>query len=432
MIKSRRNAMIAKNPGRTVRWGLVALVTAGSVGGFSVFGQQPGTGRAPAKGAANPKVGEEGEVKAVIKAVPVNPNDPVAIINGEPITRVQLSDECVARKGKEILETLIARKLIEQAMQRNKMQITAAEIETEIENLAMRMAQVSKEKWLATLDKERGISPMQYRRDIVYPALALRRMAAPRVEVTANDIQVAYEAKYGDKLVCRMIALNSDKEAKEVWAKVKQNPAGFQKEAELRSQDESTRAMGGLLGRPLSRHENPLALSDKAFRDLVDGEPNDHDPTHKPKNGDISGIIEVGDARSWVILKRENVIPAQAVNKNDPYVQKDLKELMYEAKVQREMAVLFEQISESATIDNLLTGHTRSPKLDAESKAYNAETKQPMATDPRYGMRSLPLPEQAAKDSSVGRAKAGPPIGVSPDDKPFSDASKKAAGTTNK
>ena len=49
-------------------------------------------------------------------AIPVNPTDPIAIVNGQVITRQQLADECVARKGKEILETLINRTLIEQAL----------------------------------------------------------------------------------------------------------------------------------------------------------------------------------------------------------------------------------------------------------------------------------------------------------------------------
>ena len=37
---------------------------------------------------------------------------------------------------------------------------------------------ISREDWLRTLDKERGISPVQYARDIIYPALALRKLCA--------------------------------------------------------------------------------------------------------------------------------------------------------------------------------------------------------------------------------------------------------------
>ena len=34
-----------------------------------------------------------------VTAIPVNPTDPIAIVNGQVITRQQLADECVARKG---------------------------------------------------------------------------------------------------------------------------------------------------------------------------------------------------------------------------------------------------------------------------------------------------------------------------------------------
>src|SRR5260370_22905030 len=79
-----------------------------------------------------------------LKAIPVNPTDPIAIINNEVITRMQLADECVARKGEEILETLIARKLIEQALRAQKLEVTANEINQEIDNVAMRMAGIGR------------------------------------------------------------------------------------------------------------------------------------------------------------------------------------------------------------------------------------------------------------------------------------------------
>src|SRR5262245_25589096 len=65
---------------------------------------------------------------AKLTAIPVNPTDPIAIVNGQIISRQHLADECVARKGKEILDTLINRVLIEQALKARKQEITAAEI----------------------------------------------------------------------------------------------------------------------------------------------------------------------------------------------------------------------------------------------------------------------------------------------------------------
>ena len=67
---------------------------------------------------------------------PTNTSDPIAIINGEVISRQRLADECVIPEGAKILETLIARLLIEQAMRRKKIEVTAAEIDQEIDQVA--------------------------------------------------------------------------------------------------------------------------------------------------------------------------------------------------------------------------------------------------------------------------------------------------------
>ena len=55
-----------------------------------------------------------------------------------------------------------------------------ADIDQEIETVAQRYG-ISREGWLRTLDKERNISPVQYARDIIYPALALRKLCSGRV-----------------------------------------------------------------------------------------------------------------------------------------------------------------------------------------------------------------------------------------------------------
>ena len=68
--------------------------------------------------------------------IPVNPSDPIAVVNNQIISRQQLADECVAREGKKILDLLVNRTLIEQALARKKLSITAAEIDEEIDEVA--------------------------------------------------------------------------------------------------------------------------------------------------------------------------------------------------------------------------------------------------------------------------------------------------------
>ncbi len=178
-------------------------------------------------------------------------------------------------------------------MRAKKIEVTAAEIDQEIDQVAWKTAQVTREVWLRNLDKERGISPAQYARDIIYPALALKKLAEGRVQVTEQDIKDAFEANFGPRLRCRMIMCNDIHTANEIWEELRKNPAGFEKLAKDRSIDSSTRASGGMLPEPLARHAYPRTVSDAAFSQLVDGDPKDSNPAHKPKDGDITGPIQV-------------------------------------------------------------------------------------------------------------------------------------------
>ena len=306
-------------------------------------------------------------------AIPVNPGDPIALVNGQVISRQQLADECVARKGKEILDLLINRTLIEQALRSKKLEITAAEIDQEIENRPSGLESAVR-VGCALLDKERGISPIQYARDIVYPALALRKLCAGRVQVLPKDIQDAFEAQYGEKLRCRMIMVDKQFTAVEIWEELKKNPDGFEKIAQERSIDSGSRSLGGLLGNPITRHAYPQNISDNAFRQLVDGDPKDRNPGHKPKDGDFTGPIQIGET-AWIILRRETVVPATTnVSLKDEQVKKQTYEMIYEVKLKETMSTVFQELAKAAGIENKLTGTIKMANEEQDPEYQKAKS----------------------------------------------------------
>src|SRR4051794_16946718 len=124
--------MIAFDRGRKVAFCLVAASAVGALATLPAQAQRPGraTATPPQPPAKADQIGDGPRLQEV--RVPTNTTDPIAVVNGEIITRQQLADECVARKGQEILDTLIARRLIEQAMRSKKIEVTAAEIDSEI------------------------------------------------------------------------------------------------------------------------------------------------------------------------------------------------------------------------------------------------------------------------------------------------------------
>jgi hypothetical protein len=343
--------------------------------------------------------------------IPVNPGDPIAVVNTQIISRQQLADECLAREGKKVLELLINRTLIDQALRREKLEITAAEIDQEIDSVARRFG-ISREGWLKTLDKERGISPIQYARDIIYPALALRKLSSGQVQVTADDRKKAFEAQYAEKLRCRMIMVDKQTTAMAIWEQLHQNPGGFEKIAQEQSMDTASRSLGGLVGEPITRHAYPQTLSDAAFYQLVDGDPADKDPSHKPQDGVFTGPIQVGES-VWVILRRESVIPAvQGVNVNDPKVQKQTYDLIYEVKLKEAMSDVFRQLLKNAAIENQLTGTV---KLANEEKdpvyGVDGDVKLMSRESERKGSGAQ-TPAQGAA-SAATRAKLPPPAALS-------------------
>jgi foldase protein PrsA len=350
-----------------------------------------------------------------VKAHLVNPSEPIAIVNGEPISRQQLADECVAQKGAEILETLIARRLIDQAVRASKMEITPAEINAEIDRIAMNVAQVSREKWLATLDKERKISPERYARDVIYPALALRKLSAPMVQVADADIKEAYQSQFGERVKCRMILLNSMPIAREVWEELKKNPSLFEKLAQERSIDPATRSVGGMLPEPIARFAQPRAVSDKVFEQLVDVDPklNPQSPDYekyRPKDGDVTGIIQVTEA-TWAIFRREGLLPARTYNTDDPALQKQLRDALYEAKLQEKMSELVQGMMLDAAIENRLTGQVKLSRQEEANAPVDIQIQQ-ASTPPATTMPSATAAPAGVSSTSAAPA---PPTGKAPE-----------------
>ena len=115
---------------------------------------------------------------------------PVAIVNGVEITTDQLATECLGRHGGSVLESLVNRRIIEQACQRQGIAVSLQDVSTEIDAMARRFS-VPRDKWLEMIEQERGITPKQYADDIVWPMLALRCLARGAVGTSGRGRAVA-------------------------------------------------------------------------------------------------------------------------------------------------------------------------------------------------------------------------------------------------
>lgn len=163
--------------------------------------------------------------------------------------------------------------------------------------------------------------------------------------------------------------------------------------------DTASRSLGGLLGEPITRHAYPQSLSDAAFHQLVDGDPRDQDPSHKPKDGDFTGPIQVGES-VFIILRRESVVPAvTGVDYKDEKVRQQTYEMIYEVKLKEAMSDVFRDLVKVSAIENMLTGTV---KLANEEK------------DPEYGVDKDVKLMSRESSGKEGDARATAPAGSGP------------------
>lgn len=281
----------------------------------------------------------------------------VAVVNREPITRSSLADETLRRHGEEVLESLLNRHLIAMACQQQGIQITEGDIDAEINNIAKKFG-LSVDRWLGLLKEERNVSPGQYRRDIIWPTLALRRLAASELEVTPEEIQVEMEKNYGPKVKVRMLSVNDRGLAEELRAKAAANPESFADLAKDYSQDINSAAARGLIP-PIRKHIGNQEIEDTVFA---------------MKAGEISPVLFV--ASQYLVFKCEeqlaadyDKIPAGSLEG----IRNQLAEQVRESKMRDAAATIYEKLQANAQIVNVYNDPAKASQMPGVAATLNGQ-----------------------------------------------------------
>ena len=190
-----------------------------------------------------------------------------------------------------------------------------------------------REQWLELLERERGISAQEYARDIVWPTLALRKLAASQVQPSAEEIDRAMERDFGASVNARLIAVSSQELANELHQKLQADPSLFARLAIEHSIDINSASVGGLI-QPIRRHIGDQGIEQAAFA---------------LQPGQISQVIPV--AGQFVILKCESHNPPRQVNRAE--VEKQLVEKITDEKLREESHKLFGELQKTATLVNV-------------------------------------------------------------------------------
>ena len=150
----------------------------------------------------------------------------VATVNTQRITREDLARDCLRHFGKEVLESMVNKRLIMLECQQQGITVTRSEVNAEIEGMAKRF-KIPVDQWLKMLKQERNVSPEQYADDIIWPTIALRKLAGEQLRVSDEEVRTEYDTQYGEQIKARLIAVGDLQKAKELRARAAANPEQF-------------------------------------------------------------------------------------------------------------------------------------------------------------------------------------------------------------
>jgi foldase protein PrsA len=332
---------------------VVILLVAGIA--FQVYRAEPGMAQS-----------REGQAGSARVATGPAADEILARVNNQPITYEQVAKECFDRHGSEALDNVINRMMIVQECQRAGVQVTEGEIQQEVLAIAKKF-NIDVGNWYALLKNERGIDQIQYHRDVIYPMLALKKLAGQNIQVTNDDMQRAFVRDYGPRVEARMILLEGNaRQAQELWQSIKNDPENFHRYAQEHSADPNTRALGGVVP-PIRRYADPAAknVEETAFGLQI---------------GEISPLVEVGGGRH-VILKCEGHTKPVVTDIRE--VWDELKNQVTEEKTQEQVAKVFSDIRTRARVINHLTGQSTGSSATAPGSIQQTSAAQPAAASQR-------------------------------------------------
>ncbi|HEY2882003.1 MAG TPA: peptidylprolyl isomerase, partial [Pirellulales bacterium] len=279
----------------------------------------------------------------------------VALVNGEEIHRSELAQECLAQFGKDVLETLMNKFLISTYCEQHNIKVTKQDVDAEIARLSQKFG-IPKDQWLKMLQDERGIKPEQYANDIVWPTLALRKVAEDQTKPTEQEIVDAYETRYGVAVRARLIVLDKPDLAQEVEAKIRANPTleNFGALARKYSCDPPSASIEGRI-MPIRRHMGDPSLEAVAFR---------------LKDGEISPPVKVHD--QFVMLYCEGHTEPSTIKLEE--VRGQLTEFVRENKLRNVAADVFKKLQNESQIVNVYNDPAKRAQMPGVAATINGKT----------------------------------------------------------
>jgi foldase protein PrsA len=232
-------------------------------------------------------LGRESNTRTLTKNEPqvITDTNIAAIVNGQRITRQELSDLLIDTYGEDALEILIRRALIYQEAEKRGISVSSKEVGQRLKKLVddeievmMRVNQIKDKTDLERELTRIGTSYEEFKQKI---AAKMRKQAeiellaektmVNTITITDEELQRAYDLEYGEKIEASQIVYKTRREAEESLRKLRMG-ADFETLARNESIDRASAARGGKM--------QPFSPNDRLGREVTN-----------LKAGELSNII---------------------------------------------------------------------------------------------------------------------------------------------
>jgi parvulin-like peptidyl-prolyl isomerase len=274
-----------------------------------------------------------------------------AIINGEQVSVAHVAEECIKRHGEDVLEGEINRKLLTQALRKQRKRVTDAEIRAEIARAATSYGFVQGDgsadfaAWMESVTRDGQTTEAIYVADSVWPSVALKKLVEDDIDLTDEDLQQGFEAAYGPRVEVLAIVLSDQRAAQKIWEMARDNP-NDEFFGTLAAQYSVEPVSSSNLGKvpPIRKYGGQPAVEKEAF---------------SLKPGELSGIIATGG--KYIVLRCQGF--TEPVVSDPSVVRAELLRDLTEQKTNRAMAARFEQIKKSSEVDNFLVAEKATSRV---------------------------------------------------------------------
>lgn len=276
-------------------------------------------------------------VATVIGAVVVNQrSEVVATVNGEKITKHELYEAFIAKGGSTVLDQLITERIIAQEAAKQKIKVTDAEVQEEVDQLIEESYYGMKDLYEQAL-AQYGITE-DILKENIRTELQLAAIVRSKIEVTEAEVEEYFTENQADfnipeKIDVRHILVETEEEAQEILTSLNAGE-DFAELAKEHSQDPGSAEQGGNLGS--STRGQFVAEFEKVAFALPVGE---YSEPVKTQHG--YHIIEV--------LQRQEEEEVEFAE-----VKEQVKEALIEKKVNERIAEEYNNLYEAAEVEKSL------------------------------------------------------------------------------